>query len=59
MLAIDFKKTKTDRIYNEAAETILNESENAVTSFEISIQFKMEVGVGLWLGNPTFLKNSP
>lgn len=54
MLAIDFKKTKTDRIYNEAAESSLNESENAVTSFEISIQFKMQVGVGLWLGNPTF-----
>lgn len=54
MLAIDFKKTKTDKIYNEAIETSLNESENAVTSFEISIQFKMQVGIDLWLGNTTF-----
>ncbi len=50
MLAIDFKKTKTDRIYNEAIEISLNESENAVTSFEISIQFKMQARVCLWLG---------
>lgn len=51
MLAIDFKKTKTDKIYNEAIETSLNESENAVTSFEILIKFKMQVGIDFWLGN--------